>query len=467
MSPALAAVQALWHRAGLPADALHPLRLTGADPVLPSSFAVAAAAQAGIGVAALAAAELWAWRSGQPRQTVSVDATHAALESCAHFLLDGTAPPMWDPIAGLYACGSAVGEPGWVRLHTNFAHHRDSALRALGLPEGPGPSKADVAQALTRWRATEAEEAVMAAGGVAAALRTEAQWLAHPAGQALGEAPPFTIEPLGPAAPQAWAPLGADDAPLSGLRVLELTRILAGPVAGRTLAAHGADVLLVNSPHLPNIDAIADTSRGKRSAHLDLATDSGRAALRTLLAGAHVFLQGYRPGALAARGFGAEAVAQLSPGIVVAELSAYGPTGPWAQRRGFDSLVQTATGFNADEAQAAGTPGQPRALPMQVLDYGAGYLLAFAIQAALWRQAREGGSWRVRVSLAGVGRWLRSLGRVTDGFAARAPGFEPFRETEDSGFGRLTALRHAAQFSRTPARWTRPSMPPGTHPAAW
>ena len=190
VSPAAAAVRALWQHAGLPEAALGQLTLSGRDPVLPSSFAVAQAAQAGIGAAALAAAELWARRTAQPRQAVSVDATHAALESCAHFLIDGTAPPLWDPVSGLYACGAATGDPGWVRIHANFAHHRDVALRTLGLPDGPGSDKAAVAQALTRWRATDFEDAVMAAGGVAAAVRSRAQWLAHPAGQALAGPPP-------------------------------------------------------------------------------------------------------------------------------------------------------------------------------------------------------------------------------------------------------------------------------------
>ena len=147
-------------------------------------------------------------------------------------------------------------------------------------------------------------------------------------------------------------------------------------------------------------------------------------------------------------------------------LSAYGPVGPWAGRRGFDSLVQTATGFNHSEAQAAGAT-EPKAMPMQILDYAAGHLLAFGAQAALWRQAREGGSWQVQVSLAGVGHWLRSLGRVPDGLATQRPAVEPYLMSEASGFGELVALRHAARFSETPAGWLRPSMPPGSHPASW
>ena len=156
----------------------------------------------------------------------------------------------------------------------------------------------------------------------------------------------------------------------------------------------------------------------------------------------------------------------MRPGIVYVSLSAYGHQGPWRGRRGFDSLVQTATGFNWAEGEAAGAP-QPQALPVQILDYASGFLMAFGAQAALLRQAREGGSWHVRVALARTGLWLRSLGRVPDGLAVARPDAKAFLQISDSGFGRLAALPHAAQFSMTPAGWSRPSMPPGTHPPHW
>lgn len=469
-APSAQALQALWRAAGLPATALACADVTGDAPVLPSSFAVATAAQAAVGAAALAAAELWHLRSGGGvRQQVKVDRTHATLDCCAHFLIDGQQPALWDKVSGLYACGPD-GEAGWVRIHANFAHHRDGALRLLGLPPGEATGREAVQQALRGWRAETFEAEAADAGLVVAAARSFEQWDAHPQGQAVAAQPLVRItriEPAGQAAPSLpWPALAEGAQPLAGLRVLDLTRILAGPVAGRALAAYGADVMLVNSPTLPNIAAIADTSRGKRSVHVDLMDEPGRATLRQLVAQAQVFLQGYRPGALGGFGFAAEDLARLRPGIVVASLSAYGAEGPWGGRRGFDSLVQTATGFNLAEAQAAGSH-TPRALPLQILDYAAGYLLAFGIQAALWRQQQQGGSWQVQVSLAGVGHWLRSLGRVADGLQAQAPAFDPYLVTEPSGFGALTVLRHPAQFSHTPAGWQRPSMPPGSHPPAW
>ena len=483
-SPAHAALAGLWQAAGLPAEALAWADLPGTAAVLPSSFAVATAAQASLGAAALAAATLWQLRSGQA-QRVTVDRVNAALDCTGYCALDGVVPNPWDKLSGLYACGADTGEPGWVRIHANFAHHRDGALRLLGLlgpPNGPDTPREAVTQALRGWSALAFEQAAADAGLVVAAARSFAQWDAHPQGIALAGDPVVRITPIAPAAgqplaaPLPWPEPGtaASPRPLHGLRVLDLTRILAGPVAGRCLAAYGADVLLVNGPHLPNIASIADTSRGKLSTLIDLREPTGQAELQALLAGAQVFLQGYRPGALAARGWTADALAARRPGIVVASLSAYGqhqPPGPWDDRRGFDSLVQTSTGFNLAEAEAAGNR-QPQALPMQVLDYAAGHLLAFGIQAALWRQATQGGSWQVQVSLAGVGLWVRSLGRLDNGLAASRPDISPWLEDSACGFGpggqaTLRAVRHAAQLSATPARWVRPAMPPGSHAPVW
>lgn len=453
------ALQSIWAAGGLPDDALSHAVLTGGDPVLPSSFAVGTAAQSTIAAAALAACE-FAHSRGQARQQVSVDMTHAALECSGWFSLDGRVPEIWDQFSGLYRCAD-----GWVRIHANFAHHRDGALRLLGLaPERA--QRADAERAMLAWKALDFEQAAADAGLVVAAFRSFDVWDRHPQGQAVAALPLMRFERIGDAPPRELPALNGDARPLTGVRALDLTRILAGPVCGRALGAYGADVMLVNSPHLPNIESIADTSRGKLSTHIDLRTFDGRAALDRLLADAHVFVQGYRPGGLNALGFGPHAIAERRPGIVCVTLSAYGEAGPWRDRRGFDSLVQTATGFNHSEAEAAGSP-DPKPLPMQILDYATGHLMAFAAATALRRQALEGGSWHARLSLAQTGRWIRNLGRVADGFAVRTPDRAPYLETAASGFGELVALRHSAQLQRTPARWTRPSMPPGTHPPIW
>lgn len=449
----------LWRLTKLPEQALGFVQLAGADPALPSSFAVGAAAQSTLAAAALAACEFGHVR-GQPRQRVDVDMTHAALECTGWFALDGRVPQLWDPFSGLYRC-----QDGWVRIHANFRHHRDGALRLLGL-DASSATREDAQAALTAWNAIDFETAMADARLVATALRSFDEWDAMAQGRAIASQPLFTIERIGHAPSIEVPPLTDDQRPLEGIKVLDLTRILAGPVGGRALAAYGADVMLVNSPHLPNIEAIADTSRGKRSVHVDLRTEEGRATMDSLVAQAHVFIQGYRPGGLQALGFAPQDLATKRPGIVYVSLTAYGTQGPWAPRRGFDSLVQTAMGFNHAEGEAFGD-GQPRPLPMQILDEATGHLMAMGAAAALRRQQLEGGSWHVQVSLAQTGHWLRSLGRVADGFRVTKPDIEPYTETAPSGFEQLKALRHSAQLERTPARWARPSMPPGSDPPRW
>ncbi len=453
------ALGSLWRLGGLPPDALEHARLTGCDPVLPSSFAVGTAAQASVAAAALAACELGHVR-GQARQDVGVDMLHAAMECTAWFSLDGRVADPWDKFSGLYRCTD-----GWVRVHANFAHHRDGALRLLGLDPATSERK-DAQQALLSWRALDFEQAAADKGLVVAALRSFEAWDLHPQGMAVAREPLLAFEQIGDAPAHDLPLLASHQRPLADIKVLDLTRILAGPVCGRTLAAYGAEVMLLNAPHLPNITSIADTSRGKLSALADLRTAQGREQLDALLMQTHVFVQGYRPGALAALGYGPQELAARRPGMVCISLSAYGEQGPWNTRRGFDSLVQTATGFNVAEAQAAGQE-DPKALPLQILDYASGFLMAYAASAALVRQAQQGGSWHVRVSLARVGQWIRQLGRVANGFTAQRPAMGPWLETSATGFGELAAPRHSAQLGRTPAAWSRVSMPPGSHPPVW
>ncbi len=450
----------LWRSAGHDDTALSQVRFTGAEPVLPSSFAVGTAAQATIGAAALAAAELWRLRTGR-RQSVAVDMRPAAIEFRGerYLRIDGKRPAEYhDDLAGLYRCGDGR----FARLHTNLPHHCSGLLKLLGVPH----DKAAVQRALDGMTAEGLETAAAEAGLVITACRSFAEWDAHPQGQAVAKLPLFSIEKIGEA-PVKRLPAG--DRPLSGVKVLDLTRIIAGPVCGRTLAAHGADVLLVTAKHLASmLPLVIDTGRGKLSTSIDLRETSGRSMLAALVPDADIFVQGYRPGAIAAHGFSPQDVARRRPGIVYASLCAYGQEGPWAGRRGFDSLVQTASGFNIAEAEAFGAP-KPKELPAQELDHATGYLLAFAVMTALKRQAEEGGSWHVRASLAQTGAWLRQLGRI-DGMSCPDPKFDDVRDRLDetaSGFGRLTAVRHAAVMSETPPHWMRPSVPLGTDAPAW
>ncbi|MFF7706740.1 CoA transferase [Pseudomonas sp. NPDC007930] len=449
---------ALWRSQHLPEAALALCSLPAGPSLFPSSFAVGLAVQAAAGAAALAACELGHLR-GVARQHVSVDKLHAEAEASAWFSVNGEAPALWDAFSGLYRCAD-----GYVRIHANFEHHRHGALALLGLAPATA-TRAEAEAAALGWPALELERQGAERGLVITALRSFAQWDASPQGQALKGRPLLQVARLGDAAPLPLPELDQSQRPLAGVRVLELARILAGPVGGRTLAASGADVMLVNAPYLPNIAALAETSRGKRSAHLDLNSAAGEQALWQLVDGAQVFLQAYRPGALAARGFGPEAVAARRPGIVYVSLSAYGDQGPWAGRRGFDSLLQTAMGFNLAEAEGFADT-LPRALPYQVLDQASGMLLAFAVASTLRRQQLEGGSWHVSLSLAQTAGWLRGLPRLGSVPAGNGA-LTPWLDTGPSGFGELCAVRPCAQLARTPLGFSRPSVPPGSDAPRW
>jgi crotonobetainyl-CoA:carnitine CoA-transferase CaiB-like acyl-CoA transferase len=459
-------LEAIWTDAGGDAAALARVRLTGEEPQLPSSFRVGAAAQASIAAAGLAAAEIWRLRGGET-QDVSVDMRHAVAECRSERYLrvdDKPPPPAWDAIAGVYK----TGDGRFVRCHTNFPHHREAVCKVLDCK-----AERDAVQAaLLRWSGEEFETAAYAAGGVVALMRSYDEWSALPQARALAELPLVVIEKIGDAPPKPW-PQGSSngDRPLAGLRVLDLSRVIAGPVAGRTLAAHGADVLLVSGPNLPAIPWLTiDTGRGKLTSFIELKSEAGQRQLRELLGEADIFSQGYRPRSLASLGFSPEDAAKINPGLVYVTLSAYGHAGPWAERRGFDSLVQTATGFNHAEGQAAGVDG-PKELPAQMLDHATGYLMAFGAMMAKARQAQVGGSWHVRVSLAQTGRWLWNLGRLEHGLSTPDLTGEAvqraFIETMPSGFGTLKAVCHSALLSKTPALWARPAMPLGSHAPEW
>ncbi|MCC8939728.1 CoA transferase [Bradyrhizobium sp. Arg68] len=448
----------IWTGAGGAASALDMVRLTGSEPQLPSTFRVGAAAQVSIAAAGLAAAEIWRARTGETQQ-VAVDMRHAVVECRSERYLrvdDKPPPPTWDKIAGVYR----VKDNRFVRLHTNFPHHRDAVCKVLNC----NAERDDVQAALLQWDGETFETAAYAAGGVVALMRSYDEWSATPHAKALAKLPLISIEKIGEAAPKPWP---AGNRPLAGIRVLDLSRVIAGPVAGRTLAAHGADVLLISGPDLPAIPWLTiDTGRGKLTSFLELKSEQGRRIMERLLAQADILSQGYRPQAIARLGFSPEQAARINPGIVYVTLSAYGHAGPWAERRGFDSLVQTTTGFNHAEGEAAGVDG-PKELPAQMLDHATGYFMAFGAMMAKARQAREGGSWLVRVSLAQTGRWLWNLGRIAGGLSTddlKADAVAPLIEQLPSGLGTLSSVRHAALLSQTAAHWSRPAMPLGSNP---
>ena len=452
--------------AGIAQPPVEEVDFAGADPVFPTRYRVATAGAAALAAVGVAASRLCSLRTGAPRQRIAVDlrAAAASLRSNRYLRVDG-APPKeaWDPLSGFYP----VADGRSISLHCNFAVHRDAAMRVLGSPSG----RAAAEDASKRWSGLELEDAIHAAGGCAGLARDASEWSAHPQHAAVAAQPLLEITRIDGTEngdrPHFPDPLSR---PLAGIRVLDLTRVLAGPTCARTLAEHGADVLKIGAAHIPDMPTTEiDTGIGKLSAHLDLRTAEGHATLRALLRDAHVFSQSYRPGTLAARGFSPHEAAAIRPGIVYVSLSAWGDTGPWRARRGFDSIVQTVSGMAIEQGSAA----KPRYMPVSAIDYVSGYLLAFGALVALARRAQEGGSWLVRASLARTGKWITDLGRLprdaADGVPAELPQDEIERLTTeiDAPIGRVRHLKPVLRMSETPSRWTWPPVAAGTHRAEW
>ncbi|MGA4860714.1 CoA transferase [Streptomyces koyangensis] len=447
----------LWAALDGPPGAPERITRDRAPTVLDRAVLPAAAlARATVAVCSLAAAELAAARSGGPVPLVRVAdrAVDGASRSDRLVRLEDREPVTFAPLSGFWRASD-----GWVRTHANYPHHRARLLGALGLPQSAGPR--ELAAVLADRDAAATEEAVYAAGGLAVAVRDRAAWARHPQGLAAAAQPLVERRPLAPGgAPLPPSGREAGHA-AAGLRVLDLTRVLAGPVATRTLALLGADVLRLDAPWLPESqDALDDTGMGKRSARLDLATAEGREVSGRLLETADVVVTGYRPGALEAlAGMAPEELAAHRPGLVVAQLSAWGWTGPWSGRRGFDSLVQAASGVALAERGEGPADAPPGALPAQTLDHGTGYLLAAAVLRALTRRHSTGGGSLLRLSLA---RTAHALLHAAVPAQAPPPGpvAEPPLREAHTGRGRLRYAPSPVEFtggprdwSRTPGRW--------------
>ncbi|MFF5452930.1 CoA transferase [Streptomyces sp. NPDC012950] len=421
--------ESLWSALGGDPALVDRVSFTGPSGLLPARLPVMDLARASVAVAGLAAVE----RAGLPGP-VRVDdgAVATAFTSERHLRVDGRAPVNFAPLSRFWRAAD-----GWVRTHANYPHHRAALLAALGVPSG---AVEEVAAAIGGRRAVEVETAVYGAGGLAVALRTPGEWAAHPQGRAVAGSPLLTRERLDEAPPRRRS---------GPPRVLDLTRVLAGPVATRTLALLGADVLRIDPPGNPELpDQHADTNVGKRTTVLDLERPTDRRTFGELLDAADVLVTGYRPGALDRFGL-------HRPGLVTARVSAWGEDGPWGGRRGFDSLVQAATGI----AVVEGSAEEPGALPAQALDHGTGYLLAAAVLRSLTERDREGGTRLVRVALARTGHWLTHA----------LPAYDPGRHLAESE-GPLGRLRHALSpvaYEGGPAGWSRPPGLPGADAPAW
>jgi crotonobetainyl-CoA:carnitine CoA-transferase CaiB-like acyl-CoA transferase len=452
-------VQDLLDEVGLKVPPTQQATLVGQDPILANRFPVSEAAAAALAAGGVAASDLWELRTGR-RQAVRVDVRKAGLSLRATLVmrLNGEPPPpSWadgNPLVDFYQCRDGR----WVHLHGNFPHLAAGTMAVLGCSR----DRADIAAAVARRDAQELEDALATNRQCGAMARTAAEWAVHPQGQALADVPRVEIIKLADSDPE---PLPDGDRPLSGVRVLDLTRILAGPTHARTLAQYGADVLHITAPKLPSSQVwIMDTNQGKLSAHLDLDIPDERDRLKSLIRGADVFSQGFRAGALERRGFAPEEVAAARPGIVYVSINCYGHIGPWVGRPGWEQLAQTVTGL----ATAQGTPERPRRMPVAACDYTTGYLAALGTLVALGRRAREGGSYHVRASLCQTGMWLQRLGPRCDPSKATGPGDTDALTVEaDTAWGKLRYLTPCVDLSETPTYWEREPVPLGTHPAAW
>ncbi|MBJ2120939.1 CoA transferase [Arthrobacter sp. MSA 4-2] len=425
----------------------------GGEPALTSALNVPRLARDAVAAASLAAA-LWTdslLPRGRPR-AIHLDAGRIATAflSERHLRIRGDSPDLWAPLSGFWEAAD-----GWVRTHANYPHHRGRLLAALELGSDAGPD--DLAARIRSAAARDTEDRVYAAGGIAAAVRPAGQGLADWGGPA--DAPPLALTRLGTAPTRFRGSPATAAAPLKGLRVLDLTRVIAGPVATRTLALLGADVLRIDSPALPEMPVQhLDTGAGKHSALLDLSLPADERTFRRLLDGAHVVVTGYRPGALDRFGLEPAALAGGHPGIILARLSAWGNTGRWAQRRGFDSIVQAVSGIAMRESSDGARPG---VLPAQALDHAAGYLLAAGVLSVLRRQQDEGGTWLLESSLAGIAAGLLQDYRP---LLPRAEAGPPTIAVNAEG---ITTALPAVAFDDGPEDWPFPARPWGADPPEW
>ncbi len=388
------------------------------------------------------------------RVRVAGDRVATAAQSERHLQIDGVAPAVWAPLSGFWPAAD-----GWVRTHGNYPHHAARLARLLGIEVDAHRDR--IATAIAAWPAVALEDAAADAGAIAGAVRTRAQWAAHPHGAQLAAQPLIGVRRRAGASARRWQVGGS--APLAGCRILDLTRVIAGPTGTRDLALAGADVLRVDSPRLPEPAwQHLDTGAGKRSTLLDLDAAADRRTFDELLTTADAVVTGYRPGALDRFGLSPDALLERADGIVVCTVSAWGRSGPWAHRRGFDSIVQAVSGIALAESTDGSTPG---AMPAQALDHSAGHFLAGAVAQALVRQRQEGGSWALELSLARIAHALLAAGPVATVVPAAVP--PPTLQQRPTARGSILWPAPALVFPGAPDTYSSPATPWGSDAPRW
>lgn len=455
-----AAIERIAKLAGFELAPETDVTITGDEPVLASPFHLAEGSATVLALLGQEADRIWRLRGGR-RQSLAVDMRHAAasLRSYEHLVVDGQ-PAAFTPrpgagVTAIWECGDGR----YIHLHGSFTGG-PAILAELGL--GEGATADDIAAACRKRGAFELEDALAAKGLCCAVCRTNDEWLAHPQGALLATKPVVEVTRIGDGPP---VPLGDAARPLEGVRVLDLTRVLAGPTCARTLAEHGADALHIASPNLPTHDRFEmDTGHGKRQAWIDLNDPHEAAILRDLVRGADVFSQGFQHRSLERRGFGVDQLVALRPGIIYVSENAFGHEGPWQERPGWEQLAQSTTGI----AVTQGGEERPVLAPAALNDYTTGYFAALGTMIALQRRAAEGGSWRVRVSLSQTAMWYYRLGHDLDPTRASGLGdVTPFLEERDTPYGHMTRLRPPLRMSETDPHWALPAQRLGSGEPAW
>lgn len=450
-------IREIWQAIGGAPHSAGALEISG--PVsLPSAFAVSDLAAASIGAAGLAIREVMMTQDGGPAPAVHVDRRLAS--RWFGLSIEPVGWPLasiWDAVAGDYAT-----KDGWIRLHTNAPHHRAAAERVLGAQS----DRDGMAKAVATWEAAAIEAAIVAQGGCAAQMRSIDAWSAHPQGRAVAMEPLVHMAQTPPAATPSRA-RPRSSRPLAGVRVLDLTRVLAGPIATRFLAGFGAEVLRIDPPSWNEPSIEPEVTLGKRCAGLDLRNPADLARLENLIRSADALVHGYRPGALDQLGLGERRRAELRPGLVDVCLDAYGWSRPWAERRGFDSLVQMSCGI-ADAGMHWKKAARPVPLPVQALDHATGYIMAAAVVRGVTRQRREGSGLVARTSLARTAALLLGAGRVDSDVLSTSNQASDFQyEIEANGWGPVRRLRAPLSVEGAPMAWALPGGRLRSSPPAW
>jgi hypothetical protein len=451
----VAIARTLWTAAGGNPDLLNNLEITGRGD-LPSVFPVSDFATAAIGAAGLAIAELVAVRFGEIPK-VRVDRRLSSIWFGLSIRPQGWhLPPLWDPLSGDYKT-----KDGWIRLHTNAPHHRDAALSVLKVKA----DKESIAREATQWEADNLETAVVTAGGCAATMRSVAEWKTHSQGSAVSGEPLLHAQTRSSGSRHNWN--GPRHRPLAGLRLLDLTRVLAGPIATRFIAGLGAEVLRIDPPWWDEPTVVLEVALGKRCARLDLRTPSNRELFAQLLSEADVLIHGYRPDALERLGFDAEQRQKIRPGLIDVSLDAYGWTGPWKGRRGFDSLVQMSSGI-ADAGMKRLVKERPTPLPVQALDHSVGYFLAAAAIRGLTTRFETGTGFEVRTSLARMAALLidQPIAQQNEPIAPEQPN-DLSENIEETTWGPARRIKPPLFVDGSPIRWDLPASALGSSEPNW